>query len=304
MCRGGVRRRRRRRRRGSLVGFGHFLVEVDLFVLIDVLDADGPETVELQAEDDEVLAREEDGRVRLNFEVHHGDEANDEKGQVLHENGDEDRREFAAGDLMVGGLHAFGLPTLVLLRADRCFLVLLTFGLEPEDAAARRHETETELQRRPREDRERGIDHLEITNDLLLLEDREQIDHVGRQRQVDEEELRECRPADLALREQPTADDDDHQKGHFERHDPFVNGQRGQSLEHADRLGPHAHAVNMHETSSVLRMKRKKDSVRALTPTTPNGLLFFGTRGRTEQKSRRRRRLLRTQRASCTCTLP
>lgn len=56
------------------------LIEVDLFVLIDVFDADGPESVELQEENNQIFTSEKDRRVRVNSEVNDGDETNDQKG--------------------------------------------------------------------------------------------------------------------------------------------------------------------------------------------------------------------------------
>ena len=103
---------------------GRESIEIDLFVLIHVFDTDRPETVELETEDNQIFTGEKYRRVRLHFEMNHGNETNDQEWQILHENGDEYRGKFAARQSLTRRLNSFGQTTFLLFEIHADFLRL------------------------------------------------------------------------------------------------------------------------------------------------------------------------------------
>jgi len=69
-------------------------------------------------------------------------------------------------------------------------------------------QVEAELKEAPGEDGQCEVVHCAGLLDLGLVEKAEQVDNIGGQRHVDEEELGEGAPADVAFGAEPAAEDD------------------------------------------------------------------------------------------------
>ena len=123
---------------------------------------------------------------------------------------------------------------------------VVEFGVKR--AAARGREIQGELEHAQREDNENNVHHGRTLVDLLFAEQGEQIENVRGERKVDQEQLREGAMREIALGQDPSAENDDEHERELDEHcifdAPFFNlNQREACDEPREKIDRLAHAT-------------------------------------------------------------